>query len=295
MFGKASNFDSTLDLSSLDGNNGFRLDGVEKDLLGFSVSSAGDVNDDGFDDLIIGAPYAEANGEGSGSSYVVFGKASPFEATINLSNVDSNNGFRLDGVEKDDALGSSVSNAGDVNGDGFDDLIVGASGAFDQNSDFSGSSYVLFGRSYFTSSHMIEGTSGDDTLVGDDGYNNINGNDGNDTMDGRMGDDLLTGGLGNDILLAGFGEDQLSGSEGKDIFGFYAPGHFEVQDLNLVEDHIYFDLAQTGLSNIDEVNKMITAVNQREDGVEVEFGPEASIDLIGINFAEITAEMVGFA
>ena len=40
---------------------------------------------------------------------------------------------------------------------------------------------------------------------------------------------------------------------------------------------------------------MITAVNQREDGVEVEFGSNASIDLIGINFTGITAEMIGFA
>ena len=141
----------------------------------------------------------------------------------------------------------------------------------------------------------IWGHVGNDILVGGDGDDSFSGSDGNDTIDGGAGNDVLTGGLGNDILLAGFGEDQLLGNENNDIFGFYAPGHFEIQDLNLAEDRIYFGMAQTGLSNIDEVNQMITAVNQREDGVEVEFGPNASIDLIGINFTGINAEMIGFA
>ena len=145
------------------------------------------------------------------------------------------------------------------------------------------------------SNDVIWGHVGNDILVSDDGDDNLRGNDGNDTIDGGIGNDILTGGLGNDILLAGFGEDQLSGNEGNDIFGFYTTGHFEVQELNLVEDRIYFGVTQTGLSSIDEVNQMITAVNQREDGVEVEFGPEASIDLIGINFTEITAEMIKFS
>lgn len=142
---------------------------------------------------------------------------------------------------------------------------------------------------------LILGHVGNDILVGVEGDDNLNGNDGNDTVDGGPGNDILTGGLGNDILLAGFGEDKLLGNEGSDIFGFYASGHFEAQDLNIAEDRIYFDVAKTGLNNIDEVNQMITAVNQRIDGVEVEFGPDASVDLIGINFAEITIEMIGFA
>jgi hypothetical protein len=146
VFGKASGFGATMGLSSLDGSNGFRLDGVAAgDFSGRSVSNAGDVNGDGFDDLIIGAWGADPNGDWSGSSYVVFGKASGFSATMDLSSLDGSNGFRLDGVSEHDFTGNSVSNAGDVNGDGFDDLIVGAPRA-DPNGYGSGSSYVVFGK-----------------------------------------------------------------------------------------------------------------------------------------------------
>jgi hypothetical protein len=64
----------------------------------WSVSNAGDVNGDGFDDVIVGAAGADPNGNSSGSSYVVFGKASGFSATMDLSSLDGSNGFRLDGV-----------------------------------------------------------------------------------------------------------------------------------------------------------------------------------------------------
>ena len=65
VFGKASGFASTIDLSSLDGTTGFRLDSVAAlDRSGFSVSAAGDVNGDGFDDIIVGARFADPPGEG---------------------------------------------------------------------------------------------------------------------------------------------------------------------------------------------------------------------------------------
>ena len=141
VFGKTTGFDAAMDLSSLDGSNGFRLDGeTAYDRAGSSVSTAGDINGDGFDDLIVGAPGADSNGEISGSSYVVFGKASGFDAVMNSSSLNGSNGFRLDGA------GSSVSNAGDVNGDGFDDVIIGVHFAgFDSQGSF-GTSYVMFGK-----------------------------------------------------------------------------------------------------------------------------------------------------
>ena len=148
VFGKASGFDARINLSSLDGNNGFRLDG--EGVLhrsGSSVGNAGDVNGDGFDDVLIGAPTFDPNGDRSGSSYIVFGKASGFSSTIDLSALDGNNGFRIDGKtgDEDRLFVESANNAGDVNGDGIDDVIVGASGS-DLNGNGFSASYVIFGK-----------------------------------------------------------------------------------------------------------------------------------------------------
>jgi hypothetical protein len=148
VFGRRTGvFESAIALSSLDGNTGFRLDGVAADdLSGASVSAAGDINSDGFDDLVIGALDADPNGNPSGSSYVVFGRSSVFTSAMNLSSLDGFTGFRLDGVAAYDRSGIAVSGAGDINGDGIDDLLIGAHGA-DVNGVSSGSSYVVFGRS----------------------------------------------------------------------------------------------------------------------------------------------------
>ena len=72
---------------------------------------------------------------------MVFGSAAGFGGRLDLGALDSTTGLRLDGIDAGDGSGRSVAGAGDVNGDGVDDLIVGASGA----DDFAGESYVVFG------------------------------------------------------------------------------------------------------------------------------------------------------
>ncbi|HEX8318413.1 cadherin-like domain-containing protein, partial [Longimicrobium sp.] len=148
VFGSNSGFGAGLDLSTLNGSNGFAINGIAAyDRSGYSVSSAGDLNGDGFDDLIIGASGASRNGiDGAGQSYVVFGSNSGFGAGLNLEELNGSNGFAINGIAADDLSGWSVSSAGDVNGDGFDDLIIGAFRADPNGINAAGQSYVLFGR-----------------------------------------------------------------------------------------------------------------------------------------------------
>ena len=93
-------FPANINLSTLNGTNGFRLSGVAAlDSLGVAVSTAGDVNGDGVDDLLIGAPLAGANGDFSGASYVVFGGAVVGNGgNLELSALNGTNGFRLSDV-----------------------------------------------------------------------------------------------------------------------------------------------------------------------------------------------------
>ena len=79
VFGDRGGFSAIFELDTLDGTNGFVLNGVDPaDGTGDSVSSAGDVNGDGIDDLIIGAADADPSGiSGAGETYVVFGRAAP--------------------------------------------------------------------------------------------------------------------------------------------------------------------------------------------------------------------------
>ena len=161
VFGRTSGFPAAFELRSLfpaaggDGTAGFVLKGIDVgDLSGTSVSGAGDVNGDGIDDLVIGAQFADPNGLSSaGESYVVFGRTTGFPAAFELRSLfpeaggDGTEGFVLEGIGIGDFSGISVSNAGDVNGDGVNDLIIGARGADRNGKNDAGESYVVFGRS----------------------------------------------------------------------------------------------------------------------------------------------------
>jgi hypothetical protein len=116
------------------------------DYLGNSVSKAGDVNGDGFSDVIIGAFFAGTN---EGRAYIFYG-GSPMNNAADVT---------LTGESSGDNFGSSVSNAGDMNGDSYDDFIVSAP----YNSSGNGKVYVYFGGSNINNlaDLIITGQSGD--------------------------------------------------------------------------------------------------------------------------------------
>ena len=146
VFGSVAPFPAALELSSLNGANGFAINGINvvDHNSGWSVSAAGDINGDGVDDLIIGGPYADP-GQSTGKSYVVFGSAGPFPAALNLAALNGANGFIINGIDPGDFSGKSVSAAGDINGDGIDDLIIAAPGADPAGLYNAGECYVIFG------------------------------------------------------------------------------------------------------------------------------------------------------
>lgn len=149
----------TFNLSTLNGSNGFIINGINQgDDSGISVRDAGDINNDGYNDLVIGAYYATANGKQfAGQSYVVFGgKNVGSSGTINLAELNGQNGFSINGLNAADFLGVSASHAGDINGDGIDDLIVSAFLADPNGNSNAGQSYVIFGNTNVGSSGSFD-------------------------------------------------------------------------------------------------------------------------------------------
>ncbi|MEA2428663.1 MAG: hypothetical protein QOF37_2291, partial [Thermoleophilaceae bacterium] len=200
-----------VDLSQpLDSTRGFRVSGpAGPNGLGTAVAAPGDVNGDGRADLLLGAPYTSGNARaGNGAAYVVFLPEHP-PASIDLGAIGISAAL-IQGAADGDALGSSLAPAGDVDGDGYADVAVGAP---HHGSAKRGSAYVL--RNLHQA--MVADAA---TLAPPDGYEltaarpeslalslaNLGDLDG----DGR--DDLLLGGPTGDPPFtadAGFAELQL--------------------------------------------------------------------------------------
>lgn len=161
VFGKADwSATPTLELSALNGANGFLLNGAgASDFAGGSVSGAGDVNADGFADFLVGAYLGDGVGNAktsSGETYLVFGKAT-WTAALNMSTLNGTTGVILYGADAGDQSGKAVSGAGDVNGDGFADFLIGAAGGdgSDNSKDASGETYLVFGKADWSATPTV--------------------------------------------------------------------------------------------------------------------------------------------
>jgi hypothetical protein len=102
---------------------------------------------DGLADLVVGALYADPGGrENAGETYVVFGRQGGFGANLDLSSLTAATGFTITGTAALNLTGHSVASAGDINGDGMDDLLIGALYADGTGGTDTGETYVVFGR-----------------------------------------------------------------------------------------------------------------------------------------------------
>lgn len=277
VFGK-SFFSSMLNLNGLIGINGFKIIGAtDGDMLGVSVSSAGDFNGDGKDDIIIGANNVDTNGINSGAAYILFGNTSGSFNPIDVSGLNGNSGVIINGVSAGDNAGISVSGLSDINGDGIDDVIIGAD-FVDANGTNSGASYVVFGsNSAFSSTINLSSLNGTNGFV----INGIVENDHSGRSTSAAGD-INADGI-NDIIIGA----ELADTNGTDSGASYVvfgrrtafPSSIELSGLNGSNGFVV-----NGLATGDNLGSSVSyAGDINADGVDDVIIGAKNDDPIGTN------------
>ena len=259
VFGTTDGFDASVslaDIANSGGQEGFAINGIgAHDLSGSVVAAIGDINNDGRDDIAIGASQADiGNKKNAGQTYVLYGTDELFSSDFELSSLlsenggDGSRGFVLNGTRKHDWAGTHVEGGADLNGDGLDDLLVTAPNANADRLTNSGQSYVIFGDS--------EGFAPELDL-GD--FRSANGNDGTHgfsisgsnrkSREGgyvRIADDMNSDGIAD--LVIGVGNQ--SSTRRSVLYGVRKCGG-EIRLVSLMDTQVYLDNFDQGNADYD--------------------------------------------
>jgi len=214
------------------------------EFFGQSVSAAGDVNGDGYSDVIVGAHHNDVGGSRTGKAYVYYGGT----AMDNLADVI------MIGEAIDDRFGRSVSTAGDLNGDGFDDVIIGAN-RNDENGYFAGKVYIYLGG-------LAMDSTADLTMTGEmewEWFGTSVSNAGDINADGY-----------GDVIIGAFNNDYSGFSAGKTYIYYGGNIMDDIADVTMsgeVEsDNFGLSVSTAGDVNSDGYADVVIGAEHNDDG-----------------------------
>ncbi|MCD4656741.1 MAG: choice-of-anchor D domain-containing protein [Planctomycetes bacterium] len=258
IFFGSSNPSSVIDTSKADVK---LIGGDVIDFFGRSVSNAGDVNKDGYDDVIVGADYDDDGGSCSGCAFIFFGSSNP-SSIIDSSKAD----VKLIGEDSGSRFGTSVSGAGDVNGDGFDDVIVGAH--YDNDSGrISGCAFIFYGRYKYNWPSVVDASNANVKLIGEDSSDGFGGSV---SSAGDFNDDGY-----DDIIVGATGDDEGGQNSGSAFIFFgssnmYRIIHASNADVKLIGDdsgdRFGWSVSCAGDVNGDGYKDVIFGAHSDDDG-----------------------------